>query len=52
MSFLYYEAVRVFVIAYLGKRENDFCRQYVIAVISMLIFLLLAEVVALINSAV
>ncbi len=52
MSFLYYEAVRIFVVAYFGKREADFLRQYAVAVVSMLVFLFLCEAVAVIYSVV
>lgn len=36
LSFIYYEIVRVLVILKDGKRENNFIKQYIIAVIAML----------------
>lgn len=38
-SFAYYEVIRLIVIAVKGRRNGDFIKQYVIAVLSMLPFL-------------
>ncbi len=46
-SFLYYELVRIAVVAKLGRREEGFARQYVIAVLSMLPFCLILLFVSL-----
>ena len=43
LSFLYYEVVRVVVIAVSGKREKDFKKQYAIAVLLNSVFFLLLE---------
>lgn len=47
VSFLFYEIVRIFLVIKRGKRETDFGKQYFIAVIAMLPFLLLILFVAL-----
>lgn len=38
LSFLYYEAVRVVVVVAKGRRQSEFVRQYMIAVLSMIPF--------------
>lgn len=48
VSFAYYEIVRIVTIRILGPREQDFARQYVIAVLMMFVYWLLALFVALI----
>lgn len=50
LSFLFYELVRIVTIARLGKRSEQFVRQYVIAVLAMLPFYVLTLFVALIYS--
>ena len=50
ISFAYYEAVRIFVIKKLGKREADYKRQYRKAVLSMIPFILCSLFVALLMS--
>ena len=47
-GFLYYELLRIMFILVLGKRETEFAKQYVIAVLSMLPFLCIVEFEALI----
>lgn len=49
-SFLFYELVRIVTIARLGKRSEQFVRQYMIAVLAMLPFYVLTLFVALIYS--
>ncbi len=46
-SFLFYEIVRIVCIAILKKRERDFARQYVIAVLSMVKYAVIVEFAAL-----
>lgn len=48
MSFLFYEFVRIATIVLCGKRTEQFAKQYVIAVLSMLPFYVLTLFVALI----
>ena len=43
MSFLYYELIRILVIAVNGKRETGFSKQYLIAVLSMIPVYLLTQ---------
>ncbi len=40
-SFAFYEFVRIFMVIKKGKRENEFKKQYVVAVLAMIPFLLL-----------
>ena len=47
-SYLFYEIVRVILIFIKGKRENQFLKQYFIAVLSMIPFYFLTLIVALI----
>lgn len=42
LSFLYYEAVRIIVVITHGKRQGEFGRQYIIAVLSMIPFYVVA----------
>ncbi|MBR5233181.1 MAG: prepilin peptidase [Clostridia bacterium] len=42
-SFLYYETVRLGFIIIKGKREYNFCREYIIAVLSMFKYLISVE---------
>lgn len=46
LSYVFYEVIRVFVVAISGKRESEFIKQYVIAVFSMLPFLFLTLIVS------
>ncbi len=48
-SYLYYEVIRIFVIAINGRRDSSFTKNYIIAVLSMIPFYLLTLFVALIN---
>lgn len=50
LSFLYYEIIRIITIFVLKKRENAFIKNYIIAVLSMIPFLLLTLIVSLIKS--
>lgn len=50
ISFLYYEIVRIVTIAIRGKRKDGFCRNYIIAVISMIPFFVLTSFVSLVYS--
>ena len=50
LSFLFYELVRIVTVVLLGKRSEQFGKQYLIAVISMLPFYILTLFVALIYS--
>lgn len=50
-SYLFYEIVRIVVILIKRRRQNDFAKQYLVAVASMLPFFALTELVALIYSA-
>ena len=43
MSFLYYELIRILVIAVNGKRKTGFVKQYLIAVLSMIPVYLLTQ---------
>lgn len=52
LSFVYYEAVRVLWIVNNGKREYDFTKQYIIAVVSMVLFYIITLFFALLNVAV
>ena len=52
LSFLYYELVRIVMIAARGKREHGFKKQYVIAVLSMLPYLFVCLGAALLYSTV
>lgn len=47
LSYLFYEAVRILIIILKGKRENQFAKQYCIAVFSMIPLYLLTLFVAL-----
>jgi len=47
-SFLFYELMRIVTVLRLGKRETQFARQYVIAVLAMVPFYLLTMFVAVI----
>lgn len=51
-SFLFYEIIRLITILIRGKRESSFARQYVVAVLSMLPFLLITLFVSLIYTVV
>ena len=50
LSFLFYEIVRFMTVVFLGKRIEEFAKQYLIAVLSMLPFYILTLFVALIYS--
>lgn len=50
LSFLFYELVRIVTVVLLGKRTEQFAKQYLIAVLSMLPFYILTLFVALIYS--
>ena len=47
VSFVFYEAVRIFMVIKKGKRDSDFPKQYAVAVFAMLPFLLLILFIAL-----
>lgn len=49
-SFLFYELVRIVTVVLLGKRSEQFAKQYLIAVLSMLPFYMLTLFVALLYS--
>ena len=49
-SFLFYELIRIVVVIVLGKRAEQFAKQYVIAVLAMVPFYVLTLFVALIYS--
>lgn len=51
-SFLFYEIIRLITILIRGKRENSFAKQYIVAVLSMLPFLLITLFVSLIYTVV
>lgn len=42
LSFMYYEMIRIAVILKCGKRETEFAKQYIIAVLAMVPFYLIA----------
>lgn len=50
LSFLFYEMVRIVTVVLLGKRSEQFAKQYLIAVLSMLPFYILTLFVSLIYS--
>ncbi len=50
LSFLFYELVRILTVAVFGKRAEQFKKQYLIAVLSMLLFYILTLFIALIYS--
>lgn len=50
LSFLFYELVRIVTVVLLGKRSEQFAKQYLIAVLSMLPFYILTLFVALLYS--
>lgn len=47
LSFLYYEVVRIYVVITQGRRQKDFSKQYVIAVLSMIPFYIVTLFVSL-----
>lgn len=51
-SFLFYEIIRLITIIIMGNRETGFAKQYVVAVLSMLPFLLITLFVSIIYTAV
>ncbi len=52
LSFAYYEVVRLLTIFKKGKRDSDFIKQYIIAILAMIPFYLMTMFVALIYKAV
>lgn len=50
LSFLFYELVRIVTVVLLGKRSEQFAKQYLIALLSMLPFYILTLFVALLYS--
>lgn len=50
LSFLFYELVRIVAVVLLGKRSEQFAKQYLIAVLSMIPFYILTLFVSLIYS--
>lgn len=50
VSFLYYELLRILVICIKGKRESNFLKNYLVAVLSMIPFYILTLFVSLIYS--
>ena len=48
--FLFYEILRIAVIAYLGKRQNNFAKQYIIAVLMCVIHFSLIAFMALLKT--
>lgn len=52
LSFIYYEIIRVVLVLKKGRRKDNFARQYVIAVLSMLPYYLITLFVSLIYRAV
>ena len=49
-SFIFYEIIRLLTIIIKGKRENGFIKNYIIAILLMIPFLILTLFIALINS--
>ena len=49
-SFLFYEIVRIVFVVKKGKRENNFAKEYVIAVLSMLKFLIAVVIFSVIGN--